>query len=75
MKATPPDRISVSLAIQALQEASEEVYEAQLALGNARASRDRLLRDAFDSGVPVLRLARITKLSRERIYKITHSGD
>lgn len=74
MKTSPPDRISVSLALQALQEASDEVYAAQLALDRARAVRDDLIRSARDSGIPLLRLARITKLSRERLYKITHSG-
>lgn len=69
-----PHKIHVSLALEALQEASEEVRKAQDTLDANRAVRDDLIRDAYDSGVAIIRLVRITGLSRERIYRITH-GD
>jgi hypothetical protein len=74
MSAAPEHRISLSLAVDALLEASEEVRDLQSRLDDLRASRDRLIKDAYDNGMPMLKLARITGLSRERIYAITRSG-
>ena len=74
MRASIPNRISVSLALESLSEAVSEVEEASTALRESRAVRDALIRDAYDSKVPVLHLVRVTGLSREAIYRITHKG-
>lgn len=66
--------LSLSLTLQGLQEASEAVQEAQNALEESRALRDDYIRYAYDNGISVLRIIRLTNLSREAIYKITHKG-
>lgn len=62
--------ISVSLALAALQDQCVAVDEAQAVLGRERAIRDNLIRDAFNSSVPVKRLIKSTGLSRDRLYTI-----
>ena len=69
MEPTPPVKISVSLALEALQEASNEVQRLEVRLAEARAARDRLLIDAYGL-VPITRLARLAGLSRERVSRI-----
>jgi hypothetical protein len=69
MEPTPSVKISVSLALESLVEASNEVQRLEVLLAEARASRDRLLIDAYGL-VPITRLARLAGLSRERVSKI-----
>lgn len=72
MRDTTPKRISVSLALDSLREAVAETDEAQTRLSIARGLRDDLIRDALDGGVTMVKLARVTGLSRERLYKIAN---
>lgn len=67
---TAPDRISVSLALSALEEQVLSVEEAVQHLYEQRAARDNLIRDARENGIGYPRLVRITGLSRERLVKI-----
>lgn len=69
MESTPPLKLSVSLALEGLSEVSEEIARVETHLANLRASRDRILIDAYGH-VPVTKLARLAKLSRERVVKI-----
>lgn len=63
-------KLSVSLALQSLQEASEAVWALEEQLEEARRLRDDLIADAAQH-VSVTRLARVTKLSRQMIYRIS----
>ena len=74
MRVSIPNKVSVSLALQSLTDAVSDVDEASLALRESRGVRDDLIRDAYDNKVPVLHLVRVTGLSREAIYRITHKG-
>lgn len=61
--------VSINLLIDNLREQSEEVRAAEIALDAARALRDSTIQD-IASWVPVLRLVKVTGLSRESIYRI-----
>ena len=73
MKKPQPSRISVSLALDSLIEATDECNRAQDIYQQKKAVRDDLIRDAIDSGVTMTRVSRITGLSREWLYKITRN--
>lgn len=66
--------LSIAVTLHGLQEASKDVQEAQASLDSSRAVRDDLIREAYDGGISVLKIIRLTNLSREAIYKITHKG-
>ena len=70
MKFNPPRKLSASLALEGLQEAAEEVWALERALDEARAVRDELVADAVYADVSVARISRITKLSRQYIYRL-----
>lgn len=70
MKPTSPRKISTSLAIESLREASERVWDLEDQLAIARAERDDLIRDASEF-LTTSRISRVTKLSRQTIYKIS----
>lgn len=63
------DKLSVSLALQALSEAADEVRRLEALLAQARGVRNDILMDAARH-VSITRLARITGLSREQASKI-----
>lgn len=67
-----PDRISVSLAIDALSESVAAVDDAVLHLANKRAIRDDLIRDARLNGIGFPRLVQVTGLSRDRLATIVN---
>lgn len=71
MSTVPQQPISVSMALIALSEAVVDVQEAQQALSEARGLRDDLIRNAVDAGVSQTRLARLTKLTREQVNRIS----
>lgn len=66
--------ISVSLALDALSEASSEVRALETRLADSKASRNRLIRDAAGK-VKASVLQDITGLSREQIYRIQTSPE
>jgi hypothetical protein len=70
MEPTPPVRLSVSLALEGISEAVTEVERLEVALAEARRVRDDLVADAAQH-VSVSRLSRISKLSRQYIYRIS----
>lgn len=72
MEQSQQPKLSVSMALEGLKEAAEEVERLETALADARALRDDLLRDAYGY-VPVVKLARLAKLSRERASRIAGS--
>jgi len=57
-----------------MQDASETVRGIEDDLAQARAVRDEFIRDSFGN-VSISKIARITKLSRETIYRIVQSGN
>lgn len=69
MEESPHVKLSVSLALEALQEASDRVLALELDLEEARAVRNDLIAGAIDD-VSLAKLSRITKLSRQSLYKI-----
>jgi len=69
MRDTSPPKLSVSLALEGLSEVVEEIEQLETRLVNLRAARDDILIDAYGH-VPVTKLARMAKLSRERVSKI-----
>lgn len=69
MNDTPTRKLSVSLALEGLQETAEEIERLETRLAELRAVRDEILIDAYGH-VPVTKLARIVGLSRERVSKI-----
>lgn len=64
-----PLKISAQLVVASLKEAVAETTEAQQHADAVRAERDALIYDAFDI-IPMLRLVKITGLSRQRLYTI-----
>lgn len=66
--------ISVSLALDALSEASSEVRALETRLADSKAARNRLIRDAAGK-VKASVLQDITGLSREQIYRIQTSPE
>lgn len=65
--------IAVSLALESLSEACEEVDRLALALSDARALRDDLIRDARNEAeVPYRKLIKITRLSQPQLYNIAN---
>lgn len=69
----PFKRISTSLAVEALVEAVEEFNEYEAKRAKALADRNQAIRDAAEF-IPRLRLAKITGLSREQVYRIATTG-
>ena len=67
------ERISVSLALAALEDQCAVVQECDTRLTEALHVRNTLIRDALLSGVPYPRVARITGLSRNRLWKIRNN--
>jgi hypothetical protein len=65
----PAQRVSASLLIESLQEQCEEVRDLEKQLQAARDLRDDAIRDALTI-VPMVRLVKVTHLSRERLYAI-----
>lgn len=68
------ESMSLSQALDNVEDTSNAVREAQATLEEFRALRDDAIRFAYDGGISVLKLIRLTNLSREAIYKITHKG-
>lgn len=66
-----PHRLTISqtLVMDNLREACEEVGVKSEELDRARYDRDRMIQDVAEY-VPIARLARITHLSRESLYRI-----
>lgn len=69
MSNTQQPKLSVSLALEGLQEVAEEIKRLEDALAHSRALRDEMLIDAYGS-VSVSKLARLAGLSRERVIRI-----
>lgn len=69
MRYDPTPKLSVSLALEGLSEVVEEIGQLETRLADLRAVRDDILIDAYGH-VPVTKLARLAKLSRERVTKI-----
>lgn len=67
-------RLSVSMALDALADQVQRLHDAEAEVIEQRSIRDDLIRDARDSGVGFTRLARITGLSRDRLWNIYNSG-
>ena len=68
------DRISVTMALDALTEQVEVVRKAEETLIRQRAIRDDLIRDArLSGGIGYRRLVNITGLSRDRLYTLINS--
>jgi hypothetical protein len=67
--------ISASLALSALEDASQEVRDAEEVLRRARANRDELIRDARANSIPYPVLTKRTGLGREHLSKIANSAD
>ncbi len=67
-------RLSVSMALDALSEQVELVHSAEATLEQQRSQRDEMIRDAQEAGIGMPRLARITGLSRNRLWTIVNSG-
>lgn len=65
--------ISVTLALEALEEQVEVVATSRESLSRQMGIRDELIRDAIGAGLPYRRLVRITGLSRDRLYTIVNS--
>lgn len=70
---TPPQRITASLLTDSLRDSANAVRAKEQELADLRAERDSLIRDALTI-VPMLKLVRVTGLSRERLYKIKTSA-
>lgn len=70
---TAPQRVSAALLRDELTNSAAAVRTAEQRLSEARTERDSIIREA-SSLVPMLTLARLTGLSRDRIYKIVYSG-
>lgn len=66
---TPQPKLSVSLALEGLKEASEAVRQAESTLAEARALRDAYIADMMDV-IPITKISRISGLSRQSIYKL-----
>ncbi len=71
---TPPQKVSAALLADEISNSASRVREAEQALTEARAVRDKLIRES-SSLISMLKLARLTGLTRERIYRIVYSGD
>ncbi len=69
-----PQKVTAALLADELIASAAAVQQADEQAAQARRDRDTLIRDAATI-VPMLRLARLTGLSRERIYRIVYSGD
>lgn len=67
------DRLSVSMALDALSEQVDALRAAEDKVLTERTLRDNLIRDARDSGIGYRRLVTITGLSRDRLYTIVNS--
>lgn len=70
MSISPQSKLSVSLALEALKNASDRVRALEDELEEARRVRDEMIADAVQS-IPITRISRITKLSRQYIYRIS----
>lgn len=70
-------KLSVSLALEALSEAAEEVRRCQAITEEKRELRDDLIRNAVrgDEGISARKIARLTGLSRDAVYKILTAGE
>lgn len=64
------DRLSVSLALQALVEQMDVARRAQENATNEMGIRNNLIRDAREAGLPYRRLVKITQLSRQRLDRL-----
>lgn len=62
------ESLSIAMALQNLEDVVEEAAELKRQYEAKLAERDRLVLEAGD--YPVTRLARVARLSRERIYQI-----
>lgn len=73
----PIREIGVSLALRGLSEAAEEVRRRQAYTEEARAYRDDLVREAAkgSEGLSARKIARLTGLSRDAVYKILSAGE
>jgi hypothetical protein len=67
------DRLSVTLAMDALRDACESLDLARVEVDRLTEERDRLIRDARGNGLGVARLVQVTGLSRERLYRIFYA--
>jgi len=73
MPDVPKQKISVTIAIDALREGTDDAKNAERAYRRAMDERNRMIRDARLAGVRSRVLEAITGLSRERVYKITYA--
>lgn len=76
-KFDPIREMGVGLAFKGLSEAAEEVRRRQAYTDDARAYRDELIRNAASGaeGISARKIARLTGLSRDAVYKILSSGE
>lgn len=70
---TAPQRVSAALLRDELINSAAAVRDAETRLSEARAERDAIIHEA-SSLVPMQTLARLTGLSRDRVYNIVNSG-
>lgn len=71
---TPPQRVTAALLQDEITNSANAVRQAEVDLSQRRAERDSVIREA-SSVISMLKLARMTGLSRDRIYKIVYSGN
>lgn len=64
------DRISVSMALASLEEASQVVKDLEAELARARDERNALIVDAIHSGIPQVKVVKASGVSREYIVRI-----
>lgn len=62
-------KISAAMVVASLKETVAEVDRHRDALAAARAERDELIREALEV-IPMLRMVKITGLSRQQLYTI-----
>jgi len=75
MPAAAPDaRISISMAMDSLAEAAEDVRLTRAKYEQALATRDDLIRDMRKERIPYKRIAEVVHLSRDSIDRIIKSG-
>lgn len=80
-KTPPPTRhtrastLAVQLMLDTLRETCEDVRTHEQALAETRAIRNDYIRTVIEAGIPILRVAKLTGLGREQVYRINTSGE
>lgn len=71
---TPPQRVTAALLSDEVINSANAVRQAEVDLSQRRTERDDIIREA-SSVISMLKLARMTGLRRETIYRIVYSGN